>query len=51
MFSCFKMADEAKPTFSEEETEKLISLSSEEEVLFYCRHKESFSRVELPAFF
>lgn len=58
-FSCVKMADEvvvqatssvkssstkAKTTFSEEETEKLISLWSEEEVLFNCRHKDYFKR-------
>ena len=63
-FCCFKMADEvvvatssgkspstnAKTTFLEEETEKLISLWSEEEVLFNCRHKEYFSGVELHAF-
>ena len=58
-FSCVKMADEvvvqatssgkspstkAKITFSEKETEKLISLWSEEEVLFNCRHKDYFKR-------
>ena len=62
-FSCLKMVDKvvvatssfkslsrkAKTTFSEEETEKLISLWSEEEVhvLFNCRHKEYFLGVEL----
>ena len=64
-FSCFKMANEvvvdtssdmspstnAKTTFWKEETEKLISLWSEEEVLFNCRHKEYFSGVELHAMF
>ena len=54
-FSCMKMAGKAvvqatssgqspptkvKTTFSEEETEKLISLWSEEEVLFNCRLKD-----------
>ena len=34
----------AKTTFSEEETEKLISLWSQEEVLFNCRHKDYFNR-------
>ena len=34
----------AKTTFSEEETEKLISLWSEEEVQFNCRHKDYFKR-------
>ena len=58
-FSCIKMVDEvvvqatssgkssstkAKTTFSEEETEKLISLWSEEEVLFNCRNKDYFKR-------
>ena len=41
----------AKTTFSEEETEKLISLWSGEEALFNCRHKEYFSGVELHAIF
>ena len=58
-FSCVNMADEVvvqatssgkssstkvKTTFSEEETKKLISLWSEEEVLFNCRHKDYFKR-------
>ena len=62
-FSCFKMLDEVvlatcsvtvykiKNKFSEEETEKLISLWSEEEVLFNCRHKEYSLGVELHANF
>ena len=50
---CVKMADEvvgksrsngsitkARTTFSEEETENLISLLSEEAVLFNSRHKD-----------
>ena len=41
----------AKTNFSEEETNLLISLSSEEEVLFNCRHKESFLGVELHVIF
>ena len=58
-FSCVKMADEvasvvmvgkcpastkAKTTFSEEETERVISLWSEEEVLFKSRHKDYFRK-------
>ena len=58
-FSFFKMADEVvtvatssgkspstkgKTTFLEEETEKLISLWSEEEVQFNCRHKEYYKK-------
>lgn len=34
----------AKTSFSEEETDKLISLWSREEVLFNCRHKDYFKR-------
>ena len=51
---CVKMADEvvgksrsntkARTTFSEEETENLISLWSEEEVLFNSRHKDYFKK-------
>ena len=54
---CIKMADEvvgksrsngsitkARTTFSEEETENLISLWSEEEVLFNSRHKDYFKK-------
>ena len=54
---CVKMADEvvcksrsdgsitkARTTFSEEETENLISLWSEEEVLFNSRHKGYFKK-------
>ena len=56
-FSCGNMADEvaivdivgklrikAKTTFSEEVTDKLISLWSEEEVLFNCHHKDYFKK-------
>ena len=52
-FSCVKMAEEvasgksktaskAKNTFSDEETENMISLWSEEEVLFNSRHRDYF---------
>ena len=51
---CVKMADEvvgksrsntkARTTFSEEEAENLISLWSEEEVLFNSRHKDYFKK-------
>ena len=54
---CVTMADEvvvvvgksrsitkARTTFSEEETENLISLWSEEEVLFNSRHKDYFKK-------
>ena len=34
----------ARTTFSEEETENLISLWSEEEVLFNSRHKDYFKK-------
>ena len=55
MKCCYvKMADEvvgksrsntkARTTFSEEETENLISLWSEEEVLFNSRHKDYFKK-------
>ena len=55
MKCCYvKMADEVvgksqsntkvRTTFSEEETENLISLWSEEEVLFNSRHKDYFKK-------
>ena len=56
-YCCVTMADEvvvvvgksrsitkARTTFSEEETENLISLWSEEEVLFNSRHKDYFKK-------
>ena len=55
-FSCVKMADKvlivgksalskkANTTFSEEETEELISLWSEEEVLFNSCNKDYFKK-------